>query len=123
MTAVAAGGALGSVARYLITLAAIAVPGGSSMLGTTIANVLGCALIGGLIEYTTVEGMVAERMRLALQTGFLGGLTTFSTFSAESASLGLDGRWALSGLYLSANLLLGWTALIGAAGIVRGWNS
>ncbi|TWU57043.1 putative fluoride ion transporter CrcB [Rubripirellula tenax] len=123
LIAIAGGGALGSVARYLITLAAIAVPGGSSMIGTTIANVLGCAAIGGLIEYTAVEGMMAERVRLALQVGFLGGLTTFSTFSSESASLAIDGRLTASTAYVAANMVLGWIVLIGAAEMVKGWNA
>ncbi len=122
LMAVAGGGAVGSVARYLVTLAAMWVPGGSSFWGTTIANLVGCAAIGGLIEYTSVEGVMAERMRLALQVGFLGGLTTFSTFSAESASLALDSRVPASALYVAANLIGGWIVLIGAAEVVKGWN-
>lgn len=122
LIAIAGGGALGSVARYLITLAAIAVPGGSSMIGTTVANVLGCAAIGGLIEYAAVEGAMGERLRLALQVGFLGGLTTFSTFAAESASLVTDGRTGWATTYIAANFLLGWAVLIAAAETVKGWN-
>lgn len=120
--AIAGGGALGSVARYLITLAAIAIPGGSSMLGTTIANVVGCAAIGGLIEYAAVDGAMNDRLRLALQVGFLGGLTTFSTFAAESSSLALDGRSAWAGVYVAANFLIGLAVLIAAATWVKGWN-
>ncbi|MGB7328838.1 MAG: CrcB family protein [Rubripirellula sp.] len=123
LIAIAGGGALGSVSRYLITLVAIAIPGGSSMLGTTIANVIGCAALGGLIEYSAGEAILDERLRLALQVGFLGSLTTFSTFQSESASLAMDQRWLLAGLYLAANMLLGWTVLIGAAAVVKGWNA
>lgn len=121
LLAVAAGGAFGSVSRYLITLASAAVPGGASMLGTTIANVLGCAAIGALAVYVEMDGAINERMSLALRVGFLGGLTTFSTFAAESSGLAIDGRWATGGLYVAANLFIGWAVLIGAAGVMKAW--
>ena len=57
------------------------------MLGTTVANVIGCAAIGAFVEYTVVQGYVSERMQLAIRVGLLGGLTTFSTFSFESVAL------------------------------------
>ena len=118
--AVAGGGALGSVARYLITLGSASIPGGSSMLGTTIANVLGCAAIGAFSQYTLADGLVSERMRLAIQVGFLGGLTTFSTFAAESSGMASTGRLSMASLYVAANLLLGWFALAVAATAVKG---
>lgn len=118
--AVAGGGALGSVARYLITLGSASIPGGSSMLGTTIANVLGCAAIGAFSQYTLADGLVSERMRLAIQVGFLGGLTTFSAFAAESSGMASTGRLSMASLYVAANLLLGWFALAVAATAVKG---
>ncbi len=121
LAAVAVGGGLGSVCRYLLTLASAAVPGGSGMLGTTIANVLGCAAIGALLAYGAVEGNLSERLALAIRVGFLGGLTTFSTFAAESAGLAGDGRWLGSGLYVAANLFIGWAALIVSSTVVKGW--
>ena len=117
---VAAGGAVGSVSRYLITLFSASIPGGSSMLGTTIANVIGCAAIGAFAQFTLAEGLVSEKTRLAIQVGFLGGLTTFSSFAAESTALAESGRWSMSGIYVAANLLLGWAALIASATLVKG---
>ena len=118
---VATGGALGSVARYLITLGSTSVPGGTTMLGTTIANVLGCAAIGAFAEYVVIAGHVSEPAQLAIRVGFLGGMTTFSTFALESAVLADTGRWQLSGLYVLANLFFGWAALVAAAMLVKGW--
>jgi CrcB protein len=118
--AVAGGGALGSVARYLITLGSASIPGGSSMLGTTIANVLGCAAIGAFSQYTLSDGLVSERMRLAIQVGFLGGLTTFSAFAAESSGMASSGRLSIASFYVAANLVLGWAALVIAAAAVKG---
>ncbi len=120
LLSVAGGGALGSVARYLITIASAGIPGGSSLLGTTIANLLGCAAIGAFSQYSLAEGVVSERARLAIQVGFLGGLTTFSTLAAESSSLATAGRLPTASLYVAANLLLGWAALLAAAAIVKG---
>jgi CrcB protein len=121
IASVAAGGAMGSVARYLITLASTSIPGGSTVLGTTIANVLGCAAIGAMVQYVALTDHVSEQAQLAVRVGFLGGLTTFSTFALESAVLADTGRWQASGLYVLANLLIGWVALWLAAMFVKGW--
>lgn len=121
VAAVAAGGAFGSVARYLIAEASNAFPGGSTMLGTTVANVLGCAAIGALVVYVDIDESIGERAALALRVGFLGGLTTFSSFAAESTGLALDGRWGGASLYVAANLFLCWAALLISAGLVKGW--
>ena len=121
LAAVAAGGAGGAVSRYLITLAAAAVPGGSPLWGTAIANVLGCAAIGALAEYTLLEKVWPARASLALRVGFLGSLTTFSTFAAESTGLATSGRTVAAAIYVAANLLIGWGALATAAMLVRAW--
>ena len=56
-------------------------------LGTLCANLLGGLLIGLAMEYTALNASISPAMRLAAITGFLGGLTTFSTFSAETVNL------------------------------------
>lgn len=121
LASVAAGGAIGSVARYLITVGATSIPGGATVLGTTLANVLGCAAIGAASEYFRLAHAVSEPVQLALRVGFLGGLTTFSTFAFESVALAESGRWSQSGLYVLANFAVGCAVLIAAAGIVKGW--
>ncbi|MGB0758703.1 MAG: fluoride efflux transporter FluC [Rubripirellula sp.] len=121
LLAVATGGAVGSVCRYLITVASIAIPGGSTLLGTTLVNVVGCAAIGGFAEVVLVTNSVSERTQLLIRVGFLGGLTTFSTFAGESAALADEGRWFACGVYVAVNLLLGWAALVLTAMLVKGW--
>ena len=91
------------------------------MLGTTIANVLGCALIGALTAYGAVDGNLSDRAALALRVGFLGGLTTFSSFAAESAAVAGEGHRLTSGIYVCANLFLGWAALMLTTSLVKGW--
>lgn len=121
LLAVATGGAVGSVCRYLITVASIAIPGGSTLIGTTIVNLVGCAAIGGFAEIVLVTNSISERTQLFIRVGFLGGLTTFSTFAGESAALADEGRWFACGLYVAVNMLLGWAALVLTAMLVKGW--
>jgi len=56
-------------------------------LGTLSANLIGGLLIGLVMEYTALNASIPPALRLAAITGFLGGLTTFSTFSAETVTL------------------------------------
>ncbi|QDV62691.1 fluoride efflux transporter FluC [Crateriforma conspicua] len=121
--AIAAGGAVGATCRYLVTVAAMAVPGGSSLWGTTIVNVLGCGLLGGLAEFSLIHGNLPPAIALALRVGFLGSLTTFSTFAAESAATAGEGRLGVASVYVLTNLLVGWAVLLGSASMVRGWMS
>lgn len=84
IVAVAIGGALGSVGRYLIAISTMRFSA-HFPIGTFIANLLGCLLIGilwGIFE--KVE--ISHEFRLFLFTGFLGGFTTLSTFARESYS-------------------------------------
>lgn len=84
--AVAIGAVLGAWARWLLSLALnsawSAVP-----LGTLIANVVGGYMVGMAVAYFASVPTLAPEWRLFAITGFLGALTTFSTFSAESMNL------------------------------------
>src|SRR3974390_1128941 len=59
-------------------------------LGTLAANLIGGFIMGLCMEYFSRNAAVPPEVRLALTTGFLGGLTTFSTFSAETSTLLLE---------------------------------
>ena len=78
--------------------------------GTLAANLIGCYVIGMAIAFFAVYPQVAPEWRLFITTGFCGGLTTFSTFSAEIVILLQSGRtaWALGAVaaHLLGSLLM-----------------
>jgi len=90
---VAVGGALGSVLRYLVAMAAVAWLGPTFPWGTLAVNLVGSFLIG-LVQSLAVESLVvSEEARLFLSTGLMGGLTTYSAFSYETVRLAETGAW------------------------------
>lgn len=109
-----AGASLGALARWQLALwlntGATWIP-----LGTLAANLLGGWLIGLLMGYFNGQPHLDPVWRLALVTGFLGALTTFSTFSAETVQLLQSERFgqalALAGLHLVGSLTLTWLGL------------
>ncbi|HEX2603673.1 MAG TPA: fluoride efflux transporter CrcB [Oxalicibacterium sp.] len=98
---ISAGGTIGCLARWLLGTRFNAVLA-SVPLGTLIANLAGCYMIGLAIAYLGARPMLAPEWRLFIVTGFLGGLTTFSSFSAEVVTLLQSGRmmWAFATLSL-----------------------
>ena len=127
LLAIGLGGAAGSIIRYVVTVVATTVPGGSTFWGTTLVNIVGCAALGALAEYTRiteaalVEAALSTRTSVAIRVGFLGALTTFSTFAGESLMLAEEGRPLAAATYVAANFCIGLIALIAAAMWVKGW--
>jgi CrcB protein len=101
---VAAGGAAGSVLRYWLSTLAVTHLGTAFPWGTLGVNVAGSAAIG----IAAGLGLQGEA-RLLLVTGLLGGFTTFSAFSLETAVLAERGWW-LAALYVLASVGLGLAA-------------
>jgi CrcB protein len=84
-------------------------------LGTLAANLVGGYLIGVSVAYFEIYDGLAPEWRLLIITGFLGGLTTFSTFSVETVTLLLRGQYAWSLAIIMAHL--GGSLLMTVAGI------
>ncbi len=118
LMAVGAGAAIGAWLRWVLSLGLNALLP-NLPLGTLTANLVGGFLIGVAVELFTLHPVLAPEIRLFVITGFLGGLTTFSTFSAEAVSLIQRDQYgwafALIGTHLLGSLLM---TLLGIA-VVR----
>lgn len=104
LVAISCGASAGAILRWLLglTLNAFfpAIP-----LGTLAANLLGGYLIGAAVALFATHPALAPEWRLLIITGFLGGLTTFSTFSAEVVSLLQEGRLLLAGAAVAVHVV------------------
>ena len=84
--AIALGGALGALMRYGVSQAVIMLNDSNQAtapLATVMVNVIGSGLMGVIYGYLSAGGMLSEALRVFLMVGFLGALTTFSTFSMD----------------------------------------
>jgi CrcB protein len=100
------GGGLGSACRYLFSMFAAKWFGNSFPLGTLGVNLIGCLCIG--IGFSLVgRNLISPAIRLFLMTGFLGGLTTFSTYALESTNFFHSTEMAAALINIAANNLGG----------------
>jgi len=111
---VAAGGALGSLARYGIELALPTDPG-TLPAGTLATNLLGCLLIGA-VAVRVPEGTLRRAFAGA---GLLGGFTTFSTFTVGTQALLSDGAWTVAVAYVLTSVGGGVAAVWCGAALAR----
>lgn len=113
---VGAGGFAGAICRFGIAHSSRFLGATSFPLGTLIANVAGCFLIGILIGSGKAD--THQNLRLSFGVGFLGALTTFSTFGAETIQHAQSGAPWIAGLNVAVNLIGGLLAVV--AGIALG---
>ena len=85
------GGSLGAASRYAVSLLTARLFGPQFPYGTMVVNLAGCFLIGLLFALADRSRLLTPDVRLLLITGYLGALTTFSTFSLETVSAGRAG--------------------------------
>jgi CrcB protein len=117
--AVAAGGALGSVARYLVGIASTKAFGLAFPWGTLIINVAGSFLIGAFVELFALKADLPQEARVFLSVGICGGFTTFSTFSLDAYVLMQRGEWGPAAGYVLGSVLLSIGGLIAGLYVVR----
>lgn len=101
---VGAGGALGSMARYLTVAQIARVWGTAFPYGTLAVNLVGCSAMGVLAGVFAVWWAASQDMRVFLTTGFLGGFTTFSAFSLDVGLLVDQDRVPAAALYVLASV-------------------
>jgi fluoride exporter len=120
--AVALGGAIGSVARYLVGIGSGRLFGTDFPWGTLIINVTGSFLIGAFVALLATRWDLSQATRIFLTVGVCGGYTTFSTFSLDAYYLIERGQNWSSLVYMAASVLLSVAALIAALRLVRAFG-
>jgi CrcB protein len=88
-------GALGTGARYLVGLWAVRALGTAFPYGTLIVNLVGSFLIALVLELALATTWISPLLRLTLTTGFMGGLTTYSSFNHETLRYFDERAWGL----------------------------
>ena len=116
---VAVGGAAGSVCRYLTGLAMTRWLGNGFPWGTITVNIVGSFVIGLLTELIARKVSMPMETRLLLVVGFLGGFTTFSSFSLDTMALFERGESLSAFAYVAASVLFSLGAAFGGLALGR----
>lgn len=103
-------GALGCIARYLVSGWTYNLVGKDLPYGTLAVNLIGSFLLGLLMTTSLRSTLLTPELRMGLAVGFMGGFTTFSTFSFETMRLIEEGSFAAAGLNVLLNVLVCLTA-------------
>lgn len=111
---IGAGGALGAVARFTLSVWVDARHEGRFPWGTLVVNALGCLALGALMAWFAADEEPGRRLRMLAATGFLGAFTTFSTFGFETFGLLRDGRAGAALGNVALQLTVGLLAVAGA---------
>jgi CrcB protein len=119
VTAIAAGGALGTLARYGVNRAVVPAPLGFPW-ATFVVNVIGSLLLGFIVTMVVERWSPTRFVRPFAAIGFCGGFTTFSTMVVSAAQLGQHGRSGLALVYLTASLAAGIVAVALGTAVARG---
>ncbi len=114
--AIALGGALGSLARYGLTIYCEYLLGSEFPYGIFVANILGSLLMGVCFVVLVEKTILPEVWRSIAMVGFLGAFTTFSTFSLQTIGLLTEGRLLAASIYLIGSVIL--SILAAFAGIL-----
>lgn len=86
----------GGLARYYLSAWVYNLLGRGFPYGTFVVNIVGAFFIGVLMELSLRSTVLSDTLRIGLTVGFMGGLTTFSTFSYETFRLLEDGQFAVA---------------------------
>jgi CrcB protein len=107
---IAAGGALGSIARYWVGSTISGRMGTRFPFGTFVINMTACIIIGFSLTYLGRRAGLSPAWRFLIPVGFIGAYSTFSTYEWETLSTLRSGAFAMASLYAFGSLILGLAA-------------
>jgi CrcB protein len=113
------GGGLGSMLRYFITVLSARILGTGFPWGTFLINITGSTVMGLIAGYLAFKGEASQPWRLFLMTGTLGGYTTFSAFSLDTAFLYERGELGLAAAYVAGSVAIAIAGLFAGLALVR----
>ena len=113
------GGGLGATLRHAVNMVCARAFGTHFPFGTFIINITGSIVMGLIAGYLAFKGNAAQPWRLFVMTGILGGYTTFSAFSLDTALLYERGEIGLALLYVVGSVGLAIAGLFGGLALVR----
>jgi CrcB protein len=116
---VAAGSALGGMARYLLAGWAQRAVDSTFPMGTLVVNIAGSFLLGFILRYTMDLASMSTEMRVFLTIGFCGGFTTFSTFSYEAIALLQEGQWSRASVYILSSVAVSLAATLAGLAVAQ----
>lgn len=108
---IAVGGALGAVGRYTLSGWVLGLCGEKFPYGTLAVNLIGCFLVGLVVQVSQTTTLISEEMRKAIVIGFLGALTTFSTFGLETLRLLEQSQWTKALGNVAVSVIVGLAAV------------
>jgi CrcB protein len=113
------GGGFGATLRHVINMTCARSLGTAFPWGTFIINITGSTVMGLIAGYLAFKGEASQPWRLFLMTGILGGYTTFSAFSLDSALLYERGELGLALAYVLGSVVLSIAGLFSGLALVR----
>ena len=108
---IAVGGALGSLARYLVGVAVTDRMGSKFPYGTFVINITACLIIGFSLAFLGRRAELSAAWRFLIPVGFVGAYSTFSTFEWETFSNLQTGAFLTASLYVLLSIVLGLAAV------------
>ena len=118
LLAIGFGSFLGGISRYLLTIFVQNKFLSAFPYGTLAVNIIGCFLIG-IVYGLSARGNINIEWRLFLATGFLGGFTTFSSFSNDTVSLLRDAQYWQAFSYVALSVIVGLVATFGGISLIK----
>jgi fluoride exporter len=113
------GGGLGATMRHLINVTCIRCMPPGFPWGTFLINITGSTVMGLIAGYLALKGQASQPWRLFLMTGILGGYTTFSAFSLDTALLYERGEVGLAAAYVAGSVALSVAGLFAGLALIR----